>query len=73
MKDCGLVAWPQTSDRIMILSAPVTERIDAGANRIGRAGEASMAHRLNVFRRRPGAFNFIDQWLAGRARRGRYL
>jgi hypothetical protein len=38
-----LVALPKTSDRIMILSAPVTgmKRIHAGANRIGPAGDGA--------------------------------
>jgi hypothetical protein len=57
------------------------ERIHAGADRIGRAlmERASMAHRLNVFSRRPVAFNVIDQRLAEAARaaedicRGRLL
>lgn len=55
----------------MNLSAPVYRngRVHAGANRIGRADDrASMAHRLNFFRRRPVAFNVIDQRLAEAAR-----
>jgi hypothetical protein len=46
-------------------AASMPERTVSGESMVERA---SMAHRLNLFRRRPVAFNVIDQRMAEAAR-----